>query len=225
MAHASDAQLYLRAEPTEEGRDLLLLHRRRIHETLRSLEITPRLVDRSDLHRTEIFLDSPHAWMRAFAAVGADVHLSQADLSFLADIPNEQRDIRAGIPWHYDVFYVGGSSAVFVLRLKRDDRSLMRTLVHAIEQNLQGWEEAGRVPSDTTRRLCRHRLFPLKRDQTGGKPHVTLARGRVSRKRHRDVLRSLHALNLASQRPIPFDRIDLRAVRSARAIARYAPHA
>src|SRR5687768_5795029 len=134
MVHTRTAQLYLRAEPTEEGRDLLLEHRRRLHDVLRELQITPRISDRGDLHRTELFLGAPARWSDVLSHCGASVELTGDDLLALVDLPKEHRELFPSIPGSYDVFLTGRSSAVFVLRLAPRAPTLGPELVNHIEE-------------------------------------------------------------------------------------------
>lgn len=229
--HTRTAQLYLRAEPTEEGRDLLLSHRRRLHDVLGELELTPRITDREDLHRTELFLGAPVRWSDALSQYGVSVNLTSDDLLVLINLPPEHRELFPSIPGSYDVFLTGRSSAVFVLRLAPRTPTLALELVKHVEETLMGWERAGRFPVGTVNRFLHHPQYPLRGEQNGGilldharsKPHITLARGRISPERQRDVLRSIRQLKLAAGTTISTDRIDVRAVRSQAVIARYAP--
>ncbi len=223
MTHDRHLRLYLRAEPSEEGRDLLLIHRRRLRDLLASLEITARVIGRDDFHRTELFLDSPEVWERAFASVGIRTTVSAADLLELVNVPAEDRDIRSAIPWRYEPFFTGGAHVSFVLRLRSDAGSLGRHLLQSVHERLRAWEAAGRIPPGAATALERGPTYPLARERSGGKPHITLVRGRASPERHRDVARSLRTARLASTAPIPLLRIDVRAVRSSHSIAPFAP--
>jgi hypothetical protein len=222
MTHGDELQFYLRAEPTEEGRDLLLLHRRRLADTLHHLRLSPRLTERSDLHRTECFLGSPSLWAQRFAALGVHVAVSAEDLLSLVALPADDRFVLPGIPWFYEPFFTGAHAAAFVLRL-RPMREQTTSYVRCAEQTLRTWEDTQRIPAGTVRRLTSSASYPLARDHAGGKPHVTLARVRVSRDRRRDVARTLRNTRLPSRAPIPFFRIDVRAVRSSRVFAHFAP--
>ena len=223
MMHTRTAQLYLRAEPTEEGRDLLLIHRRRLHDAVRELSLNPRLSDREDLHRTELFLGAPIRWSDVLSQCGVPMSLTSDDLLALVDLPKEHRELFPSVPGSYDVFLTGRSSAVFVLLLAPRTPTLGPELVKHIEETLMEWERGGRFPLGTVNRFLRHPQYPLRREQGGGTPHITLARGRISPERQRDVLRSIRQLKLAAGTTIPTDRIDVRAVRSHAVIARYAP--
>lgn len=222
MVHDEHQKLYLRAEPSPEGRELLLVHRRRLHAVLESLEITPRVVERSDFHRTELFLGSPESWTHAFVSVGATSPMTAEDLAALVALPPEDRRILSAIPWRYEPFFTGRTSVAFVLRLKKTP-SLLPTLLQSVASTLKTWETAGRFPAHTVAKLLAHPAYPLARETNGGTPHITLARGRVSLERHRDVRRTLRATPLVSDTPVPFVRIDLRMVRSSQILAPYAP--
>ena len=223
MVHTRTAQLYLRAEPTEEGRDLLLQHRRRLHDAFRTLALNPRLTDREDFHRTELFLGAPARWSEILLRCGAAVDLTGDDLLALIDLPPGDRTLFPAVPGSYDVFLTGRTTAVFVLRLAPRTLTLSPKLVSRAERTLRQWERAGRFPPGTVNAFLRHPHYPLRRERGGGTPHITLARGRIAPKRQRDVLRSIRQTRHAAAIPIPTDRIDVRAVRSGTVIAPYAP--
>lgn len=223
MMSVDHQQLYLRAEPSEEGRETLLTHRRRVHEVLHALHLTPQFVERNNFHRTELFLGAPRAWRRAFAAIGVPATVTRDDLLDLLNLPLAERRVAPGTPLQYDAFFTGGTAAVFVLRLGRVNRDAARVLLQRITARLRRWETEARVPRGSTRTLLAHPASPLARERGGGKPHVTLARGHVSLTRQRDVARTLHGTPLADDTPIPFVSMSIRAVRSAIPIAPYAP--
>lgn len=230
-------QYYLRAEPTDEGRALLRHHQRQLARVCGDLRLNPRLTKFHDLHWTTIFLGSPERWTKAFREIGVDLAVTADDLFWLAGVklpkiadanfgsstrlptPDSRLPGEASAkselttqPDGYDVFYNGLTSAVFVLRLDRSAERPAKETIEVVRARLLTWEQRGRLPVGTAGRLFRHRAFPLARDRDGGKPHVTLARGRVSRERQRDVLRTLRHTRLISREPIAFGKTSLRVV-------------
>lgn len=218
-----DPQLYLRAEPTEESRDLLVLHRRGLNTTLDELRLTPRFVSRNDLHRTEIFLGAPSRWSHLVESLGGTGEITADDLLQLVDLLKNERTLHPGVPMKYDVFFTGPTTAVFVLLLDPRQPSLLPALLRHAEQTLRTWETTKRLPPGGAQRLLAHRQYPLARDQRKSKPHITLARGRVSPERQRDVRRTVQGSALASTVPISFAGIDVREVRSTDVLTHYAP--
>lgn len=221
--NAEHQQYYLRAEPSAEGRRTLRRHQQRLTEVFEGLRLNPRLTKADDLHWTTVFLGSPQRWTRAFRAVGVDVELTADALLELA-MGNHAHQLPkitpanfgslSAQPTTYDVFFNAGTNAVFVLRLGPDGASPARVVLDHLRERLFAWERSGRLPGGTTPKLFRHPNFPLARDVNGGRPHMTLARGRVSRERQRDVLRSVHATRLATREPISFQHPEIRIVHS-----------
>lgn len=205
-------QYYLRADPTSEGRRVLRTHQDHLARVFRDLAINPRLTRADDLHWTAIFLGSPVRWVRALQAVGADVALDAKALLSLT-LPQRAAADAGGVqgqPVGYDVLYTGVTNAVFVLRLHETAAAQTATVLAFLRERLQAWERAERVPRGTTSQLFRHPWFPLRRELNGGKPHITLARGRVSRVRQRDVLRTLRTTPTVSRAPITFTQAEIR---------------
>ena len=226
-----EQQYYLRAEPSEEGRKFLRRHQEHLQSLFHDLRLSPRLTKADDLHWTALFLGSPRRWSRALRVAGYRAkNVSADDLVRLAWTARER--LRAetaahrpegllGYPTAYDVFFPGKTNAVFVLRLSHME-SVIAILLRAVQETLRDWEGTGKIPAGIAANLFAHAAFPLARERSGGKPHVTLARGRVSRPRQRDVLRSLRAAPLAARDPIAFTRADIRVVSSSAIID---PHA
>lgn len=220
-------QYYLRAEPTAEGRALLRAHQEHLAETCVQLRVHPRLTRIADLHWTALFLGSPERWTRVLRTIGAETDVAAEDLLDLA-FRNTYQHLREYVrhlharPAAYDVFFGNGTHAVFVLALDREQGSPARMTLEHIRGQLSSWEQTGRVPRGTVPKLLRHPAFPLSRERSGGKPHSTLARGRVSRTRRRDVRRSIRATRLASHDPITFGSLDLRTVGSPAAVTLHA---
>lgn len=206
-------QYYLRAEPTDEGRALLRVHQGSLARVFRDLRLNPRLTRPDDLHWTILFLGSLERWRRALHAlrVRSDIRLN--DLLAWTDVPELRSPPPAGTPRGFDVFFKETTDAVFVLHLGTS-RRVVDALVKRFREYFRSLERNGAIPGGATDRLFHHRAFPLARDLAGGKPHVTLARGRVSRDRQRDVLRTIRSVRLASQAPITFARTELRVVQS-----------
>lgn len=231
------SQYYLRAEPTAEGRRVLRAHQAHLARVFDGLRINPRLTRADDLHWTTIFLGSPERWTSAFRAVGAEVTLTVNDLLELTvgnsdkKLPkmapanfgsSEVRGSSTARPTAYDAFFNGGANAVFVLRLEGSAAVPARAMLSFLRGQLHAWERSGKLPSGLTAKFLRHPAFPLARERNGGKPHVTLARGRVSRERQRDVLRSIRATGLTSQEPMRFEKTVVRVVGAPNAVS---PHA
>ncbi len=219
-------QFYLRAEPTAESRKMLRTHQKYLAEVCEQLRLSPRFVAADRLHWTVIFLGSPERWTKTLRATGARTDVSADDLLTLA-FGNDRRGIHALLahvdtrPIAYDVFFNHGASAVFVLRLDVVRGLPTRTILERVREQLSTWERTGRIPKATVPKLFQHPSFPLARDVDGGKPHVTLARGRVSRERHRDVRRSIGSMRPVSFAPLSFTHSTIRTVGTPGGIAPY----
>lgn len=215
-------QFYVRAEPSAAGRELLRLHQRQLSEIFADLHLNPRLTSRDDLHWTVLFLESPDRWASAFRALGAgSTRVSADDLLAWTAVPVLREELPAGFPQGFDVFYKGATNTVFVLRL-RTAHTLGAAVLEGIRAGVQQWEREGKIPTGTTEQLFHHRLFPLARERNGGTPHVTLARGRVSRERQRDVLRTLRTAPLVAEGSITFHHAEMRIVGSPTVAQTYA---
>ncbi|TSC71738.1 MAG: hypothetical protein G01um101438_940 [Parcubacteria group bacterium Gr01-1014_38] len=214
-----DRQWYVRAEPSDESRRALADHQRHLQTLLENLRLNPRLTRADDLHWTALFLGSARRWVRTLRALDFAGDITAEDLEKLAGharehlgLPVSKTPVESpvvGAPETYDVFFTGGTNAVFVMRFE-SLKALADALVSRAQQAVTDWEREGKFPAGTTHRLFRHPDFPLAREQHGGKPHVTLARGRVSRERQRDVLRTIRATRLASPQPIAFGHAEVR---------------
>lgn len=206
-------QYYLRAEPSPASRRILRQHQQQLAEACGHLSLSPRLTKPDDLHWTVLFLGSPDTWTRAFAALGVHARVSADDMLAWTDTTELRAALPRPAPTTYDIFYKGGTTAVFVLLLTVRN-TMAETLLRAIRSSFHERERGGQLPAGTMERLFRARMFPLARERDGGTSHITLARSRVSRVRQRDVLRSLRTSVLASRDPLQFDHLTLRVVRS-----------
>ena len=221
---AEDRQWYVRAEPSEESRQVLVEYQKQLQTLFNDLRLTPRLIKTNDLHWTALFIGSARRWSRALRALDVAGEVTADDLAQIAERVCEHlvlstprssaESLVVGSPTGYDAFLAGGTNAVFVLRLEHL-QNIVDTLVNRAREVFADWERAGRFPPPTTHQLFRRSNSPLARERNGGKPHVTLARGRVSRERQRDVLRTMRSALPVSRQPITFGHAEVRMVRES----------
>lgn len=225
MSHADEQQLYLRAEPSDDSREELLRHRRHLHAALEPFRCRPRLAERSDLHYTVLFLHAARVWERVFHLLGVEVRFSADDLQALVAIPPEERRLPDASPHAYEPFFRSANAAVFVLRITMSPPSLTDALIRHAEDTLRSWERDRRFPQGTVAALLSHPLYPLARDRDAFRAHITLGRGTMERAQQTLVADEVRALPLASEIPVSFTHIDLRAVRSSRVILPFSARA
>ncbi len=203
-------KLYLRAEPTEESRALLLMHQKEIFSVLISLGVDPRLSSKDDLHRTEIFLGSAKDWTNAFKRVGVSIKITRENLfNFLkgVNINNEPSD---GSPIKYDVFNTNHSNFAAVLRLSTND--FTKQTMTKVHKNIFEWTKQNNISEELTKKMLAAPFSPLARDRDLPKAHVTLARGRLTKISFTEVEKVFERIHLVSIQPIEFEQINLRAV-------------
>lgn len=216
------SQYYLRAEPSREGRALLRGHQEHLATVLGDLKLNPRFTDARDLHWTTIFLGSPARWTSVARRLGSGETISSQDLLDLALPEALKAPPRAALPQQYNVFLNGGTRAVFVLNVTAVGATPAALALQYLQEQLHERERSGRLPQGFASAFFRHRAFPLARERNGGRPHITLARGRVSLARQRDVVRSIRATPLMSREPLRFERADVRIARSPEVISEHA---
>lgn len=215
------AQIYLRAEPTDETRDRIMRHRVHLSYHFEKMGVKNHLASRGEFHRTEIFLDSALKWERAFKNIGIKTEITGAEIVSLVDMPPQKKIVADGIPVGYEAFFSG--QGYYAAVLKFAPIPFFEELLIAVKNNLLRWEEAGKIPDGSAAKLIASKFFPLARDRYENKPHVTLLRGKVNNANIRKVvMEALSVLNPIAEEKIEFSRIDLRSVRSQKVIARYA---
>lgn len=214
------AQIYLRAEPTEEAKELIMEHRVFLDKQFDKLGVKHKLVSRGEFHKTELFLDSAFNWERALKSVSVEVKLTSQDLLKLLDMPQKEREVTADVPVGYDIFMAKDGHFTTVMRL--EPTAFQTKLVDTVKKNLAVWEKGGTIPAGSIEKIINAPKFPLARDLYGHKPHITLLKGKIKNVNIRavteKVVKELAALNKVA---IPFDHIDIRTVRSIRVIEKY----
>jgi len=217
----NEMRIYLRAEPDEEGRELLLSHRSYFASVLKKIGVQPLLSPRHDFHRTEIFLGSAHDWMKIFQMIGCVIELTKEDIVSLLEMPEEEKKINTGEPEKYDIFFARQGHFAGVIRLNNSE--FMVSLVSNAEKRLEKWVEFGKVSRENLGKFIAHPQYPLARTKSEPKPHVTLLRGNIRNENIRKLtLEVTEKLPLESQTAIKFTHIDIRAVRSTQVLGRFA---
>jgi len=214
------AQIYLRAEPTEDAKDLIMEHRVFLDKQFDKLGVKHKLVSRGEFHKTEIFLDSAFNWERFLKSVGVEAKLSVRDLLKLLEMPKEEREVTADIPSGYDIFLSKDGRFTTVMRL--EPTAFQAKLVDIVKKNLAIWEKDGIIPTGSIEKIINAPKFPLARDLYGHKPHITLLRGKIKNENIRKVTEKVvKELAVCAKVPIQFDHIDVRTVRSIRVVEKY----
>jgi hypothetical protein len=217
----SKAQIYLRAEPTEEGKEIIMEHRVFLDKQFDKLGVRHKLASRGDFHKTEIFLDSAFNWERFLKSVGVEIKLNSQDLLKLLDMPQGEREVTADIPAGYDIFLSKDGRFTTVMRL--EPTAFQEKLIDTVKKNLVVWEKDGIIPAGSIEKMIASPKFPLARDLYGHKPHITLLKGKIKNVNIRavaeKVTKELVACSLVA---IPFEHIDIRTVRSIRVVEKYA---
>jgi len=215
------AQIYLRAEPTEEAKELIMEHRVFLDKQFDKLGVKHKLVSRGEFHKTELFLDSVFNWERFLKSVGIEAKLDASMLIKLLDMPKEEKEVTADIPSGYDIFLSKDGRFTTVMRL--EPTAFQAKLVDAVKRNLTVWEKEGIIPAGSIEKIINAPKFPLARDLYGHKPHITLLKGKIKNVNIRMVTEKVvKELAVHFAVAIPFERIDVRTVRSIRVVEKYA---
>lgn len=215
------AQIYLRAEPTEEAKDLIMKHKVYLDKKFERLGVKHKLVSRGDFHKTELFLDSAFNWNRALKLAGIDATITYQDLLGLVEMKPEEREVTTDEPICYEIFMSAQGYYVTVLRLK--ETAFQLKLQEFVKNGVRAWEKSGVLPSGAAEKFINHPKFPLARDLYAHKPHISLVRGFVKNENIRKVtVKVMNEMPLAENVPFQFERIDIRTVRSQHVIARFA---
>jgi hypothetical protein len=136
-------------------------------------------------------------------------------------MPKEEKEVTADIPAGYDIFLSKDGHFTTVMRL--EPTAFQAKLIETVKKNLAVWEKDGIIPAGSIEKIINSPKFPLARDLYGHKPHITLLRGKIKNENIRKVTeRVVKELAVCSTVAISFDHIDVRTVRSIRAIERYA---
>lgn len=215
------AQFYLRAEPTEEAKELIMEHRVFLDKQFDKLGVKHKLVSRGEFHKTELFLDSPFNWERFLKSVGIEAKLNAKDLLKLLEMPQNEREVTVDIPTSYDIFLSKDGRFTTVMCL--EPTVFQAKLVDTVKKNLAVWGKDGIIPPDSIEKIITSPKFPLARDLYGHKPHITLLKGKIKNANIRIVTEKVvKELAVHNKVAIPFERIDIRTVRSIRVVEKYA---
>lgn len=215
------AQFYLRAEPTEEAKELIMEHRVFLDKQFDKLGVKHKLVSRGEFHKTELFLDSVFNWERFLKSVGVEAKLNAKDLLKLLEMPQNEREVTADVPMSYDIFLSKDGRFTTVMRL--EPTVFQTKLVDTVKKNLAVWEKEGVIPSGSIEKIINAPKFPLARDLYDHKPHIVLLKGKIKNANIRIVTEKVvKELAVHSAVAIPFDHIDIRTVRSIRVVEKYA---
>lgn len=215
------AQIYLRAEPTEEGRTVIMRHRVHLTKLFEKMGIKAKLASRGDFHKTEIFLDSAYNWNVALKEIGVNAKINYFDVLSLLNVLDGEREITSDRPLGYDIFLSQDGYYVAVLRL--EPTGFQEKLLAAVKNAVLGLEEKGLLPRASAEKLIASKNFPLARDLFHHKPHITLIRGKIKNVNIRKVAEKvIKEAPLITADPIVFDRLDIRSVRSQKVISQFA---
>ena len=212
------AQIYLRCEPTEATKDLIMKHKVYLDKKFEKLGVKHKLVSRGDFHKTELFLDSAFNWNRALKLAGIEAVVTYNDLLGLIEMKQEERQVTTDEPVAYEIFMSVQGYYVTVLRLKETVFQLK--LQEFVKNGVKVWEQKGIIPPGTADKFIVHPKFPLARDLYAHKPHISLVRGFVKNENIRKVtVKVINELPLVEGVPFQFERIDVRTVRSQKVVA------
>lgn len=215
------AQIYLRAEPTEAAKDLIMKHKVYLDKKFEKLGVKHKLVSRGDFHKTELFLDSAFNWNRALKQAGIDATVTYNDLLGLIEMKREDREVTTDEPICYEIFMSAQGYYVTVLRLK--ETAFQFKLQEFVKAGVKAWEQKGTLLAGAADKFIVHPKFPLVRDLYAHKPHISLVRGFVKNENIRKVtVKVINELPLAANLPFQFERIDVRTVRSQKVVATFA---
>ncbi|MDO8512300.1 MAG: hypothetical protein Q7S57_03425 [bacterium] len=214
------AQIYLRAEPTEDAKDLIMKHKVYLDKKFEKLGVKHKLVSRGDFHKTELFLDSAFNWNRALKLAGIEATVTYNDLLGLIEMKQEEREVTTDEPVAYEIFMSAQGYYVTVLRTK--ETAFQLKLQEFVKNGVTAWEKKGILPAGSADKLINHPKFLLARDLYAHKPHISLVRGFVKNENIRKVtVKVINETSLVENLPFEFERIDLRTVRSQRVINKF----
>jgi len=212
------AQIYLRAEPSEEAKDLIMKHKVYLDKKFEKLGVKHKLVSRGDFHKTELFLDSVFNWNRVLKLAGIEATVTYNDLLGLVEMKPEDREVTTDEPIGYEIFMSAQGYYVTVLRLK--ETAFQLKLQEFVKNGVKAWEQKGILPAGAADKFIVHPKFPLVRDLYAHKPHISLVRGFVKNENIRKVtVKVMNELPLVESLPFEFERIDVRTVRSQKVVA------
>lgn len=214
------AQIYLRAEPTEEAKDLIMKHKVYLDKKFEKLGVKHKLVSRGDFHKTELFLDSAFNWNRALKQAGIDATVTYEDLLSLIELKHTEREVTTDEPIAYEIFMSAQGYYVTVLRLK--ETAFQLKLQEFVKNGVKDWEKKGILPAGAADKFIVHPKFPLVRDLYAHKPHISLVRGFVKNENIRKVtVKVINELPIVETLAFEFERIDVRTVRSQKVLQQF----